>query len=274
MTYCPRVGGAFHEFEQRGWQRAAAHYPSTFGALTALAAEPLLDAARVGANTRVLDVATGPGYVAAAAAARGARVAGIDFSSQMIEEARRRYPQLEFRAGDATALADADASLDAVVMSFGLLHLEQPEVAIGEARRVLAAGGRYAFTVWDTPERAVGFGIVLSAMKIHGRTDVGLPEGPPFFRFSERDECRRVLAAAGFSTIEITTLPLVWRLRTPDELFAAALDGGVRTSAVMQAQTPDALARIRDAIAQVAERYRDGDAIALPMPVVLAAATA
>jgi protein-L-isoaspartate O-methyltransferase len=54
------VSGAFHDFEQRGWQRAAAHYRGTFGALTA-------GAARVGASTRVLDVATGPGYVAAAA---------------------------------------------------------------------------------------------------------------------------------------------------------------------------------------------------------------
>jgi ubiquinone/menaquinone biosynthesis C-methylase UbiE len=268
------VTGAFHDFEQRGWQRAAAHYPDTFGALTAQAAEPLLDATHVRAQTRLLDVATGPGYVAAAAARRGAHVTGIDFSPAMIDEARRRYPALDFGAGDAQALADADASYDAVVMSFGLLHLERPELALAEAKRVLRAGGRYGFTVWDAPERARGFGIVLEAMKTYGRLDVGLPDGPPFFRFSDHAECRRALAAAGFSTFDVTTVPLVWRLREADELFAAALDGGVRTSAVMQAQTPDALARIREAIHEGAERYREGITIALPMPIVLAAATA
>ncbi len=267
------VSGEFHQFEQRGWQRAAAHYPSTFGALTARAAEPLLDAARVGAGTRVLDVATGPGYVAAAAAARGARVVGIDFSSAMVDDARRRYPALDVRAGDAQALADADASYDAVVMSFGLLHLEQPEAALREAHRVLAAHGRYAFTVWASPDRAVGFGIVLDALKAHGRLDVGLPEGPPFFRFSDHDECRSSLTGAGFSAIEVATVPLTWRLASADDLFAAALDGGVRTSALLKAQMPDTLARIRQTVHDSAERFRDGDAIVLPMPCVLAAAT-
>lgn len=266
------MSGAFHDFEQRGWQRAATHYPNTFGALTAQAVEPLLDAARVGAGTRVLDVATGPGYVAAAAARRGAHVVGIDFSPAMIDDARRRYPQVEFRAGDAETLADADASYDAVVMSFGLLHLEKPEAAIREAHRVVVAGGRYAVTAWAPPEQTVGFGIVLDALKVHGRLDVGLPEGPPFFRFGEHAECRRSLAEAGFTNVEITTVPLVWRLRAADELFAAALDGGVRTSAIMRAQTPEALERVRQAIHDGAERYRDGDAIVLPMPCVLSAA--
>ena len=265
--------GAFHAFEQAGWQRAAAHYPSTFGALTQLAAQPLLDAAHVSAGTRMLDVASGPGYVAAAAAARGARVVGIDFSAAMVDEARRRYPDGVFLEGDAQDLPERDATFDAVVMSFGLLHLERPDTAIAEAHRVLVPGGRYAFTVWDAPERTRGFGIVLEALKEHGRMDVGLPEGPPFFRFADPAECTRTLEAAGFSAIEIRVLPLVWRVAAPDDVFAAALDGGVRTSAVMQAQTPDALAAVRRAIHAGVERHRAGDAYELPMPVVLAAAT-
>jgi SAM-dependent methyltransferase len=257
------VHGAFHDFEQRGWQRAAAFYPTTFGDLTALAAEPLLDAARVGAGTRTLDVATGPGYVAAAAAARGARVVGIDFSPAMIEEAKRRFPDIEFRIGDAESL---DGTYEAVVASFCLLHLERPEVAIAEAHRVLEPGGRYAFTVWDATAR--GFAIVMDALKTHGRIDVGLPDGPPFFRYSDHEECRRALA--GFSAVEVSTRPLVWRFSDPEMLFRAALDGGVRTSAIMQAQTPEALAKVRAAIRDGLEAHRDGDAFALPMPYVLA----
>src|SRR5262247_3201964 len=119
----------FHAFEHQGWQRAASRYAGSFGELTEQLAEPLLDAAQVRAGARVLDVATGPGYVAAAAARRGARVVAIDFSAAMLAEARARHPDVVFREGDAEALADGDATFDAVVMGFGLLHLARPEAA-------------------------------------------------------------------------------------------------------------------------------------------------
>ena len=263
----------FHDFEHTGWERAAACYSNTFGTLTAKAAGPLLDAAGVRSGTRLLDVATGPGFVAGAAAARGASVAGVDFSPLMVAEARRRYPQIMFIEGDAEALAVGDDQLDAVVMNFGLLHLARPEAAIAEARRVLAPGGRYALTVWARPEEAVGFGVVLRAMAAHGTTDVGLPEGPPFFRFSDPDESRATLTRAGFVDVGVRQLPLVWRLPTPEALFDAALHGGVRTSAALQAQTPLALAAIHHAVVSQLQQYREGDAVAIPMPVVLVSGT-
>jgi SAM-dependent methyltransferase len=263
---------AFHDFEHAGWQLAAGHYPGTFGTLTAQTTEPLLKAAEIRAGMRVLDVATGPGYVAGAAAARGAIVVGLDFSPLMVAEARRRYPGIEFRDGDAEALPFDDGSFDAVVMNFGLLHLARPEAAIEHAHRVLAAGGRYAFTVWASPEDAVGFGVVLRAMEAHGTTAVGLPDGPPFFRFSDPGECRRILAQAGFRSVAVQQLPLIWRLPSAEALFEAALRGGVRTSAALQAQTPEALAAIRLAVHDGLERYADGSTIAVPMEVVLASA--
>lgn len=264
---------AFHDFERAGWQRAAVHYPGTFGTLTLQAVEPLLDAAGVGPGLRVLDVASGPGYAASAAGARGARVAGVDFSPPMVDEARRRYPDLVFREGDAAALPFEDASFDAVVMNFGLLHLARPEVAIAEAHRVLRLGGRYALTVWAGPEEAMGFGVVLRAMEACGTLDVGLPDGPPFFRFSDFEECRRTFTQAGFSTVQVRKLPLVWRLPAADALFQAALQGGVRTSAVLQAQAPQALSAIRRAVHAALQAYREQEGIAVPMPAVLASGT-
>jgi SAM-dependent methyltransferase len=156
------------------------------------------------------------------------------------------------------------------VMSFGLLHLARPDEAIREAFRVLVPGGRYAYTVWARPDEAVGFGMVLRAMEKYGTTSVGLPDGPPFFRFSDPDEDRRALTAAGFSSVTVRTLPFVWRLPSAGALFEAALEGGVRTSAALRAQTAPALAAIRQSVLTEAERYRDGDRIAVPMPVVLA----
>ena len=59
----------------------------------------------------------------------------------MVAEARRRWPALTFREGDAEALPFESSSLDAVVMNFGLLHLARPDVALAEAFRVLRPAG-------------------------------------------------------------------------------------------------------------------------------------
>src|SRR2546423_10702796 len=130
------TAAAFHEFERAGWERAAGHYGDAFGPLTVQSRDALLDAANVRAGARVLDVACGPGFVAAAAAARGADVTGLDFSSAMIAEARRRYPTMAFREGDAESLPFDDRSFDAVVMTFGQTHLHSPVAAIADTHRM------------------------------------------------------------------------------------------------------------------------------------------
>ena len=93
----------FKAFEHRGWNdsEVADKYGSWFVPLTSQSVEPLLDAAGIESGKLVLDVATGIGTVAAAAASRGAQVSGIDFSLAMVELARRLYPDLDFREGDA-----------------------------------------------------------------------------------------------------------------------------------------------------------------------------
>jgi len=259
----------FHDFEQAGWERAADHYGDAFGGLTSQTIPALLRAAGVGKGTRLLDVASGPGYVAAAAAGLGASVVGVDFSSEMVALAGGRYPGLEFMEGDAEALPFPDRSFAAVAINFGVLHLERPDTAIAEARRVLEPGGQCAFTVWATPDISVGFGIVLKAIETHGRMDVPLPAGPPFFRFSDAAESTRSMQAAGFSDVRVETLPLVWRLPSGDALCEAFLQGAVRTAALLRAQSPDAMAKIRQTIREGAESYRRTEVIELPMAAVL-----
>ncbi len=265
-------GDEFSAFELAGWRTVADAYDAGFAALTSQAAGALLDAAGVTAGTRVLDVATGPGYVAGEAARRGARVVGIDFSPAMIERARQRVPEATFRVGDAEALPFEDAAFDAVVMSFGLLHLGRPERAVAEATRVLRPHGRFAFTAWAPPEEAVGFGIVLRAVAAHGEPDVPLPEGPPFFRFSDPDECHRLLTRAGLVRPTVGRVPLTWRLDHPDDLFRIILEGTVRTAALLHAQAPASLDAIRTAVGREAsEHMRDG-VVEIAMPAVLATA--
>jgi ubiquinone/menaquinone biosynthesis C-methylase UbiE len=272
MTSQTADPSAFHVFERTGWESIPRAYQDAFGTLTTQAIGPLLDAARVGPGVRVLDVATGPGYVAAAAAQRGAAVVGVDFSAAMLAEARRHHPAIDFQAGNAEALSFPDASFDAVVMSFGLLHLGRPDEALAEAHRVLRPGGRIGFTVWARPEEAVAFGIVLRATERHGRLDVPLPPGPPFFRFSDPAESRRVLLGLGFRTPEVAVVPQVWRLRSLDALFDVMRDGTVRTAGLLRAQTPEAQDAIRAEMRDAVRAYQRGGEVELPMPAILASA--
>jgi len=260
---------AFHAFERAGWESVPRPYHDAWGTLTTQAVAPLLNAVGAGPGVRVLDVATGPGYVAAAAVRRGASVVGIDFSEAMLAEARGHHPGIDFRSGDAEALPFPEASFDAVVMSFGLLHLARPDQALAEAHRVLRPGGRLAFTVWDHPEEAVAFGIVLGAVQRHGRMDVPLPPGPPFFRFSDPAESRRVLLGLGFRSLEVIVVPQVWRLESVDALFEVMRGGTVRTAGLLRAQTPAAQTAIRADIRDAVRPYQRGDGVELPMPAVL-----
>ena len=155
---------AFNEFEAGGWDQTAAGYDRFFAPITGRTIEDLLDAAAVGEGTRVLDLASGPGYVAARAAARGAVPVGVDIAESMVALAGRRHPELEFRRGDAEALPFEDESFDAAVGNFAILHLGRPERAVAELGRVLHPGGGVALTTWDRPERARLLGLVFDAV--------------------------------------------------------------------------------------------------------------
>ncbi|TAJ99363.1 methyltransferase domain-containing protein [bacterium] len=263
---------AFRDFEQAGWENVALQYHDAFARLTAQSIGPLLNAVGAGRGMCLLDVASGPGYVAATAAERGAKAVGVDFSTAMVAQARQRYPNIEFREGDAEALPFPDESFDAVVMNFGLLHLGRPEKALAEMHRVLRSGGRAGFTVWAMPEETVGFGIVLRAIETYGNLNVSLPPGPPFFLFSDPQESQRALLSAGFATPHIVKISQVWRLSSPDALFEIMKEATVRTRGLLRAQSAQALHAIRTATREAVMAYRSGDTIELPMPAVLASA--
>jgi ubiquinone/menaquinone biosynthesis C-methylase UbiE len=263
----------FHEFERMGWTapEIVEGYEAGFGRLTVNVIDALLDAAKAGAGTKLLDVATGPGYVAAAAVTRGAEVIGVDFAEGMIEAARKHHPGIDFRAGDALALPFNYAAFDAVTINFGLLHFAAPDLALREALRVLKPGGRLGATVWAPPERAVGFAFALEAVAAHGDANVALPPGPPFFRLSEHGVFAQALADAGFREIEVRDFEQSWYHASPDALIAAYEEGTARTGPLLKLQKPETLDAIHEAIRSACEPYQqpDGSAV-IPMPCVLA----
>lgn len=268
----PENEALFKDLEQQGWTAKASGYAAWLGEITAGAADPLLDATHVTRGTRLLDVASGPGYGAARATARGAKAVGVDFAPSMVELARRQFPDTEYRAGDAENLAFGDGRFDAVICAFGLLHMADPDRAIAEASRVLAAGGHYAFTVWATPDRHQFYNLVLGAISTHGRLDVPLPPAPSLFRFSDADESRKVLMTAGFSAITVSEIPLVWRCASAQDAVEVIYKSTVRTAMLLERQAPEARERIHQAIIEGVERFRQDGGYAMDFPAVLVAA--
>ncbi len=261
---------AFRDFEHAGWERSAANYQDLFGAITVQAIGPMLDAVNIRAGIKLLDVACGPGALTAEAAGRGAAACGLDFSAAMVADARKRNPEIEFRQGDAEDLPFEDGSFDAVVCNCGLLHFPHPDRAIAEAHRVLAPGGRYAFTVWSPPERSTFFQVVMEAIKAHADPNAPLPAGPPMFQLAGAAESKRALESAGFVEPETAEIPSALRCSDPGHVLDVIYKSIVRTRALLEAQTPEAKEKTDAAILEGAKkREKDGE-IELTIPAAMA----
>jgi demethylmenaquinone methyltransferase / 2-methoxy-6-polyprenyl-1,4-benzoquinol methylase len=113
--------------------------------VTALAARP--------AHARTLDVASGPGNVARELVRLGAdEVVALDLSFNMLAHgARRTDPRIRWVNGNALALPFADATFDAVTISFGLRNMPDPRAALREFARVTRPGGRVVVCEFAAP---------------------------------------------------------------------------------------------------------------------------
>ncbi|MCH7770497.1 MAG: methyltransferase domain-containing protein [Bacteroidetes bacterium] len=247
----------FSEFEHKGWQKVAGKYESAWGDLTRPFIPYLLKTAKVQAGTRLLDVACGPGYVAEAARVMGAEPTGVDFSSEMIRIARKRNQEINFHECDTQALDFEHKLFDVVVMNFGIHHLSRPKAAFAEAFRVLRAGGRFGFTVWAGPEQSPGAKIVEDSIESHADMSVELPAGPEYFAFSDPEECRSTLSRLGFDPVSFVfqTVTVEWQIPTASFLFKAERDAGVRTAALLAAQSPEKLEAIQAELDQKVSTY-------------------
>lgn len=256
----------FEEFEHKSWQRVAEKYEAAWSSLTRSFIPALLVAVNIRNGVRVLDLACGPGYVAAACEAAGADPVGVDFSSEMVRIAREQNPQVEFCEGDAHALDFPDESFDVVINNFGLLHMADPQKVINECARVLCPGGRIGFTVWADPRLSAGAKITQDAINEYAKQDVAVPQGPDYFAFSQPKACQAVLTNAGFdpSTFGFETVSAEWFVPTPNFLFESELNAGVRTAALLRAQTSEALEKISRTIAGAVRNYKKGDGYAIP----------
>jgi SAM-dependent methyltransferase len=250
------------QFENATWSRCAASYMGGFGALVAEAIEPLFEEVKLTGNDRLLDVGTGPGLVAAAAAKRCLKVIGIDFSEAMLAQARTLYPATKFQRNQAESLPFEAASFDVVVGNFVLHHSGRPDELLRESYRVLDRNGRAGYTVWADLEKLEAFGLFFAAVEEHaGGAD--LPHGP-LFGVSDLDTFHRMMRNAGFRDSAVRELPLAWRFSSLDSYLAAFRDW-----ANLDAFPKEAVTRIEASVRSKVAAYRAGAQFAIPNPAIL-----
>lgn len=155
----------------------------------------MVEAAGTTADDTVLDVACGPGLVAAAFARVARRVTGIDLTPAMIERARELggdagLDNLTFELGDVLPLPYPDASFSVVVSRFAFHHFRDPASVLAEMRRVCLPGGRVQVTdvtSSEDPAKAAAF------------HEMEILRDPSHVRALTLPELRGLFTAAGFA---------------------------------------------------------------------------
>jgi SAM-dependent methyltransferase len=142
--------------QQQTW--ASGDYAAVAARIVVMA-ERLAVAADLQAGERVLDVATGTGNAALAAARCGCQVTGVDYVPELLERGRTRAAaeglQVEFVEGDAEQLAFPDGSFDTILSCLGVMFTPDQERAAAELLRVCRPGGTIALANW-TPSSFIG----------------------------------------------------------------------------------------------------------------------
>lgn len=128
--------------------------PALFGRF----AEQVAEAADVGSNDAVIDVACGTGALTRAVATRtSGSVTGVDISPDMLRVARRHGGDTQYQEADAQSLPFETDRFDLAVSQFGVMFLPDPAAGVAEMARVATRG---LVAVWDSIERSEGYTVM------------------------------------------------------------------------------------------------------------------
>jgi ubiquinone/menaquinone biosynthesis C-methylase UbiE len=198
--------------QQRAW--GAGDY-AKIGQKLVIVSELLCETIDIRGGNRVLDVATGNGNAALAAARRNCDVTGLDFSETLLEQARQRadaeHLVVDFQEGDAENLPFPDGSFDVVLSSFGVAFTPDHQKSSSEMLRVCRPGGKIGLANWALSEFTQAFDGAMAAY----RPPSDLPS--PWL-WGDADHLNKLFGDA-VSSLEIMPRKFTYRYRAPEDYF-------------------------------------------------------
>jgi SAM-dependent methyltransferase len=211
--------------------------------------EAVLDALAVAPGTRLLDVGCGSGLACAIASGRGAQVSGLDASPGLLEIARERVPDGDFRLGDMVSLPWEDGLFDAVAFINTFFFASDREATLREAARVARTGARIAVISWSSADRVESTAYLAALEPL-------LPPLPAEIDpFIQPAELIRLARATGLRSAEVVDLDWVWRYPDRETALRGWMSPGPSTLAI-EASGENA---VREALAETLERFRLSD---------------
>ncbi|KAA0596258.1 SAM-dependent methyltransferase [Azospirillum lipoferum] len=217
----------------------------------------------VGVEGRILETAAGTGIVTRALVQTlpaTIELVATDLNQPMLDHAARKLdtPQVTWRQANAMSLPFEDAGFDTVVCQFGVMFFPDKPAGFAEARRVLRPGGRFVFSVWDRIEDNEIAAVVSTAVA------AAFPDDPPGFMartphgYHDKERIRDELRGAGFTGIEIETVPLRSRAASPADP-ATGFCQGTPMRLEIEARDASRLDEVTDLAAQaIARHFGDG----------------
>jgi SAM-dependent methyltransferase len=213
---------AYKETTRVQWQDAAAswhRWDPVFDRWLGEATQRMLDLARVGTGTRVIDIAAGSGGQSLEAARRGAVVLATDISSNILDEAAAAaraagLSTVATRVMDGESLGVEPGSFDAAISRLGLMYMPDKLGSLAAAKDALRPGGRYAAIVFSEPERNRFFSVPISIIRRNAELPAPGPGLPGPFSATNLGE---LLEGAGLRDVEVHRVEAPLRLGTAAE---------------------------------------------------------
>ena len=190
--------------------------------------EAVFDRAGLARGQWYCDVGCGAGMAAQIASQRGARVTGLDASENLLEIARERVPEGNFRQGDIEDLPFENQTFDLVTGFNSFQYAGNPKLALEQARRVCKPSGHVAIMVWGPPEGMQAATLVAALKPLLPPPPPGSP-GP--FALSDKSALTALVESAGLKPLDIDDVECFWRYADLPTALRALGSSGVAAKA-------------------------------------------